>query len=196
LCFVRTEKPGSARKGVEQMGKAEPLEITSNDILFLDYDGCLHPGEVWIQGTTIELNAPGHELFESAPVLEAMLAPYPTIRIVLSTSWVRIFCFAYARDRLPTALAQRVIGSTFDPAAPHAWRFDRLTRYDAIMEDVRRRRPARWLALDDDALGWEKADQHRLVLAPAALGLACERVQEDLRARLAAEFAPPPSLPV
>jgi hypothetical protein len=176
------------------VGNAEPIKMPSSDVLFLDYDGTLHPGDVWVQGATIELNAPGHELFENAPVLEELLAPYPSVRIVLSTTWVRMFSFKYARDRLPPGLVERVIGSTFDPAAPNAWRFDRLTRYDAIMEDVMRRRPARWLALDDDALGWAEAERHRLVLAPSALGLACARVQEDLRARLAVEFAPQSSI--
>jgi hypothetical protein len=176
------------------MGKVESLKL-SKDVLFLDYDGCLHPGEVWMHGARVELDTPGHALFESAPVLEALLTPYPAVRIVLSTTWVRMFSFKYARDRLPSGLAERVIGSTFDPAAPNAWRFDRLTRYDAIMEDVTRRRPARWLALDDDAFGWAEADRHRLVLAPAALGLACARVQEDLRARLAVEFSPQSSIP-
>ena len=88
-------------------------------------------------------------------------------------------------------IAVSVIAFRFLPSF-QLWRFDRLTRYDAIIEDVRRRRPSRWIALDDDALGWPEVDRHRLVLAPAALGLACEKAQETLRARLAAQFSPQP----
>jgi hypothetical protein len=160
------------------------------DCLFLDYDGCLHPGDVRVHSTEpkIRLHAEGHELFESALHLEALLAPYSAIKIVLSTSWIQTFGFDITKNQLPGSLQERVIGATFDARDPIAWRFSRLSRYDQIMLWVSRRPPVRWLALDDDALGWPSKELDRLVLVPPRLGLASESAREDLKARLAAQF--------
>jgi hypothetical protein len=160
------------------------------DVLFLDFDGVLHPGDVWVERATrqVTLRTPGHELFESLPILIEALDPYPALKIVLSTSWVRTYGFEQTREFLPTTLQARVIGATYDPSSPEAWRWDRMRRYDTIALDVRRRRPDRYLALDDDAFGWPANEQGALVLVPAALGLACPVTQELLRDRLAQRF--------
>jgi len=159
------------------------------DVIFLDFDGVLHPSDVWCEQGTREprLRTPGHELFESASVFEAAVAPYPA-KLVLSTTWVQTVGFEQARARLPEALQRRVIGATYDPAAPNAWRFSRMRRYDTIAQDVARRQPSRWLAVDDDVLGWPQDELESLALIPAALGLACPAAQQMLRSRLATRF--------
>ena len=60
-------------------------------MLFLDFDGVLHPEDVHRRaGNSPYIGSPsGHVLFEHAPLLAAVLRPCPDIRIVLSTSWVR-----------------------------------------------------------------------------------------------------------
>jgi hypothetical protein len=161
------------------------------DVLYLDFDGTVHPGEVWYERASgeVRLKAPGHELFESLPVLEAAITKYPTLQIVLSTSWLLIFGVEKTRAFLPESLQHRVIGATYDPQSPEAWRWARLTRYDQIVLDVQRRKPrCRWLALDDDALGWPHSEQDALVLVPTELGLACPRAQARLHAALSARF--------
>jgi hypothetical protein len=160
------------------------------DVIFLDYDGVAHPGDVWYETAArqVRLRAPGHELFESLPVFEAAIAPYPSLAIVLSTSWVKTFGFEHARGCLPDSLQSRVIGATYDPQSNNAWRWDRMRRYDTIALDVQRRKPSRWLALDDDAIGWPASERESLVLVPGTLGLACPIAQELLRSRLAARF--------
>jgi HAD domain in Swiss Army Knife RNA repair proteins len=160
------------------------------DIIYLDYDGVTHPGEVYVHSTEpkIRLHAKGYTLFENAPFLEEALAPYPNLNIVLSTSWVPSFGFAYARDQLIPSLRKRVCGGTYDPNDPMAWRFARRTRYDQILGDVNRRRPDRWLALDDDALGWPQKELGHLVLVPAEFGLWSDLARSELKARLAVQF--------
>jgi hypothetical protein len=160
------------------------------DVLFLDFDGVTHPGEVWYEPSSrqVRLKAPGHTLFESLPVLEAAIASYPALKIILSTSWVPTFGFEKTREFLPEALRSRVIGATYDPRSHDAWRHGRLRRYDAIALDVHRRKPTRWLAVDDDSLGWPENRRDALVLVPSGLGLACPKAQAVLRARLAARF--------
>lgn len=61
-------------------------------LLYLDFDGVLHPEDVWRRpgwGVFVA-RPPGHRVFKNAALLEEVLAPYPEIRIVLSTSWVRV----------------------------------------------------------------------------------------------------------
>src|SRR5260370_13220801 len=121
------------------------------ELVYLDFDGVLHPDAVWVDRETknLSLRAPGHQLFESTAAFEEAIAPYPSVQIVLATSWVSTFGLAHAIQCLPETLQSRVIGATYDPTHPNAWLFDRLTRYDAIVQDVARRRPQCWLAVDD-----------------------------------------------
>jgi hypothetical protein len=160
------------------------------DVIYLDYDGVTHPGEVYVHPTEpkIRLHAKGCTLFENAPFLEEALAPYPDLHIVLSTSWVRSFGFEYARDQLMPSLRERVCGSTYDPKDPMAWRFSRRTRYDQILGDVSRRKPDRWLAIDDDALGWPQKELGHLVFVPGEFGLWSDLARTELKARLAVRF--------
>jgi hypothetical protein len=159
------------------------------DVLYLDLDGVAHPGDVWYEPASrqVSLRTPGHALFESLPVLESAIAGYP-LKIVLSSSWVYVLGLEKTCEFLSEPLRARVIGATYDPQSPDAWRFNRLRRYDSIMLDVQRRQPGRWLALDDDPVGWPASELDALVLVPSAVGLMCPRTQTLLRDRLAARF--------
>jgi hypothetical protein len=62
-------------------------------ILFLDFDGVLHPNDVYlVDERPVMGNADGHEgrdsLFCFAPLLADALQNRPDVTIVLSTSWV------------------------------------------------------------------------------------------------------------
>jgi hypothetical protein len=109
--------------------------------------------------------------------------------LVHSTAWVQTLGFEHARDRLSEALPRRVVGTIYDLDSPNAWRLSRRRRYDRIALDVARRKPTRWLAVDDDALGWLANEQESLALVPAERGLACREAQVLLRSRLAARFS-------
>jgi len=104
----------------------------------------LHPGEVYRIRGQIVLQCDGINLFEWAPLLVEYLAPHPDVRIVLSTSWVRVLSFSRARAWLPAALAKRVIGATWHSAINQDWWLG-LSRYDQISRHAQRHRIARWL---------------------------------------------------
>lgn len=87
---------------------------TAEKVLYLDFDGVLDDDEVYVHPRRgIYIATPGRMLFESEPILEALLAPYPDVAIVLATSWVRVLTFHRAKTHLSPALQQRVIGTTF-----------------------------------------------------------------------------------
>lgn len=71
-------------------------------ILFLDYDGVLHPDPC--------LDA--KRLFENAQRLSHVLDPYPEVGVVLSTSWRNVRPDHELLDPLPETLRERVLGRT------------------------------------------------------------------------------------
>lgn len=138
--------------------------------LFLDFDGVLHPDDVYIaDGRDVALKN-GGVLFQHAAALEEALLPFPTLRIVLSTSWVRVFGFSAAKERLPLGLQGRVADATYHRRySPEGWAG--WSRYTQIHGHVTRRKLTRWLALDDDTTHWPATERHRLVSPQPAVGL-------------------------
>lgn len=90
-------------------------------VLYLDYDGVLHPDEVYRVGDKIVLRMDGFALFEWCSILETLLAPYPELQIVLSSSWVRVVGFDDALARLPDRIRRRVVGATWHMQGPRRW---------------------------------------------------------------------------
>jgi hypothetical protein len=90
-------------------------------ILFLDFDGVLHPDAVYRRrGYGVVLHKPSlppefHDakLFGYAGHLVDILKDFPAVRIVLSTSWVSSLRFSTALSRLPPLLQARVVGATY-----------------------------------------------------------------------------------
>lgn len=126
-------------------------------VLYLDYDGVLlhHENVLWHPRIGAYLSAPdGYVLFQHAELLEQILAPYPQVRIVLSTTWVRRYGRATAAKNLRPALRSRVIGATFHSRMDEQ-QFSEVPRGMQVWSDVLRRQPRDWLALDDDWLDWQ-----------------------------------------
>jgi hypothetical protein len=155
-------------------------------VLYLDYDGVLsHDNVLWHPRRGAYLQAPpGHTLFQHAPLLEEVLAPYPDIRIVLSTSWVLRYGCAGAAKRLPTSLRGRVIGATYH-SQMWADQFRALPRWKQVWDDVLRRRPGSWLAVDNDVQDWPETLRRHLVATDDVHGISVPRVRKELRERLA-----------
>lgn len=145
-------------------------------ILFLDFDGVLHPDAVYLRlNGEVELRAPG-ELFMWAPQLIDALAEHRDIRIVLSTSWARNLGFHAARKALPAGLGRRVIGATWHSAMGRGWPdfipYDAQTRFQQIAAYLSRlEAPMPWLAIDDDAKGWPEHLLDHLVNTDSMRGL-------------------------
>lgn len=149
-------------------------------ILFLDFDGVLHPDAVYLIRGRPVLRAPG-ELFMWAGLLVEALTDAPHVKIVLSTSWARELRFSGARDYLPVQLRQRVIGATWHSGMSmseeyrvlgrETW-WDMATRYQQIKRYVDRASLTSWIAIDDQPEGWADADMERLVRTDGSKGLS------------------------
>jgi hypothetical protein len=154
-------------------------------LLYLDFDGVLHHEDVWWHARIGPyLQAPDHyKLFQHLELLETLLAPYPNVRIILSTSWVRRYGCSKAAKQLGPQLRQRVLGATFH-SRMNQEHFIALPRGRQVWEDVLRRKPLDWLALDDDGDGWPpecathfvKTHDHEDISDPKVLATVQERL--------------------
>ena len=156
------------------------------NICYLDYDAVLHDGNVLRNRTRgMYFKTPGRTFFEWMPILEDLLAPYPDLKIVLTTTWVSELGFKEAKFELSESLRDRVIGSTYLHPKIVKAEFDIMPRGMQILADVERRKPSHWFALDDDAFGWPARFKENLIQTSDQLGLSDPAVQERVRQRLA-----------
>ena len=165
-----------------------------NKILFLDYDGVLHGDAVYLEHRRPVLRGSG-TLFEWSHHLIRALESCPDVQIVLSTSWVRARGFTRARDALPEALREKVIGGTWHSRMGRSefggfrlattW-WDNATRFQQIVAYIARAKTeVSWLAIDDDDTGWAEECRDRLVLTDSDRGLSDSYVLAQLRKKLA-----------
>jgi len=109
-------------------------------LLFLDFDGVLHDvdaPQIEYEGRGLTITGAG--LFRHAPRLAALLAAYPDVRVVISSSWSMHFSVDELKARLGT-LGALVIGTTQDLAHE--------SRYAACEE----------MSLQLDAIDWRMLD--------------------------------------
>lgn len=168
--------------------------IQPTKVLFLDFDGVLHPNAAYLIKGRPTLKTTG-ELFMWAPILAESLADMPDVQIVLSTSWARVLSFNRARRWLPPGLRERVIGATWHSGMAYksdgfrdinfdTW-WDTASRYQQIKRYVSHARLTHWVAVDDEADGWDDDDLDKLIHTNGNTGLSDPSTQALLQTRLA-----------
>jgi hypothetical protein len=155
-------------------------------IVYLDFDGVLHHENVlWHPKRGAYLCAPSkYTLFQHADLLVELLDPYPEVKIVLSTSWSRVYGCDKAAKRLPDSLRKRVVGATFHSRMYEAGFVDS-PRGMQVWGDVIRRNPKDWLALDDDYLHWPKWCLDKFIRTHEHEGISDPRVHAEIVEKLA-----------
>ncbi|WNO03973.1 HAD domain-containing protein [Rhodoferax mekongensis] len=160
-------------------------------ILYLDFDGVLHHSEVWYHprvGPYFPSKVPNqYKLFQHLGLLEQLLEPYPKVSIVLSTTWSRRYGPYRAGKNLGHKLSPRVIGATFH-SRMNPEEFDNKLRGVQVYEDVLRRKPAQWLALDDDTEGWPGEVRDRYIRTHLTDGISDSSVLSAIKERFKKYF--------
>lgn len=154
-----------------------------NAVLFLGYDGCLHPAFVSHSGDKPVLAEGNFRLFERASDLVSLLAPYPDIDIVLSTEWVQNYGVETAIRYLPQALQERVVGTT-NEFNDNSLKWAALSKFDKIQRYVTGRRVGGWLAVQHDDGGWPESFMTHLVSPHNELGIADKQTRNRLKDQL------------
>ena len=132
-----------------------------NKILFLDFDGVLHPSMCDIK-----------KYLSHAPLLAALITEYPC-QIVISSSWRFQYTLEEIKKMLPKAISQQVIGMTGE-AYPGAYQ-----RYNEIKFYllVHGKSLADWKALDVTQNEFP-ADCKNLIICSHLTGLGQKQIQE------------------
>lgn len=118
-------------------------------ILFLDFDGVLHPQ---YDGACV----PQEQAFCHLPRLEAVLRDYLGVELVISSEWRRQLPLDALRARFSPDIAARIVGAT--PVAAFAALARREAEILQWLAAAGRAADAPWLALDDAI--WQ-FDRHR-----------------------------------
>jgi hypothetical protein len=147
-------------------------------ILFLDFDGVLHPehdGEP----------TPAKRVFCHLPRFEAVMRDFPAVEIVISSMWREQFSLDALRARFSPDIAARIIGATpltprvdgkYMPARREGEILDWLTAAGRTHEP--------WLAMDDAT--WQFQQHRDRLIACTWYGGMDDTAEATLRAKLAA----------
>ena len=158
----------------------------------MDFDGVLHQDAVYTTANLEHKFIGEGSLLMHTPILEKLIEPYPELKIVLSTNWVRIAGYENTLYKLPNKLQARVIGATLhtqtkqmyqDPYGSSISRFEQI-EWHASNNDIKQ-----WLAIDDLFSGyevnkWPESHRHLLVLTEQSKGLGCLETQREIQTKL------------
>lgn len=146
-------------------------------ILFLDFDGVLHP-------EYCERPVPEDEVFCHLPRLERVLRDFPTVEIVISSMWRYSFPLERLRERFSEDIRVRIISITplidlNEGGGPRPTREDEIAQW--MVENNQQSED--WLALDDAV--WQfPTTRHRVIGCVSYRGFD-DKVADALRKRLA-----------
>ncbi len=144
-------------------------------ILFLDFDGVLHP-----EGEGHILN--GGTDFCFLPRLEALLREFPHVRIVISSSWREQLRYETLLKPFSNDIRARILGATphsgFGLPLPYRQREGEILAWLQIHHAVNEP----WIAVDDAYWQFDHCKDH-LVACDSFTGFD-EKASADLRKRL------------
>lgn len=148
----------------------------SKVVLFLDFDGVLHPdGEAALDENFRLL--PNPNLFCWKGLLYELLEPHPEVQIIVSSDWRRLFDDENL-VRLLGPLGNRFVGVVETLGSP---------RSQEILEEAARRSIERWVALDDHVSVHEAAKEDcRFIACDPRLGVSNPETQKTLSKKLLA----------
>ena len=146
-------------------------------ILFLDFDGVLHPQ---YDGQQV----PSDVAFCHLPRFEAVMRCFPNVEIVISSTWREQFELNTLRARFSPDIALRIIGVT--PLSA-----DMLTANEPKIREceiiswlqVNNRQGEEWIAIDDCAWQFNK-HKNRLIVCKGYIGMDLD-VEAKLRVAMA-----------
>jgi hypothetical protein len=131
-------------------------------VLFLDFDGVLHPDPCF--------NEPE---FSSLHLVEAVLANFPSVEIVVSSAWRTYHTLAELREFLGPTLGPRIVGLTPDLELAVV-AFPRQTECETWL---RAHRPdSLWIAIDDRDW-WFKPNIPNLLLTDCTVAFRLEHAE-------------------
>lgn len=133
-------------------------------VLFLDFDGVLHP------------KGAGGPRFTRPPLFEAFLREPAMVdmSIVISSTWRQAYALPKLRGFFAPDIATRIIGCT-PTLSSYSSDFERGEEIEAWLAASH---VARWVGLDDDVDGFTPRLRRRLVLCDGTRGICIEDLEK------------------
>ncbi|MEI7298213.1 HAD domain-containing protein [Paraburkholderia tropica] len=153
------EQRALTREHRKRTAPAELVLDNTTPTLLVDFDGTLHSGNAYIDDAGEITLDTGRPLLEYAPLLVELLAPYPQVEIVLTTSWARRLPEERVVAYLPPELRSRVVGTTSSTKPRRSYVLDGTERTDVIRSYAYGKRLKHWLAIDDAVFGAERFER-------------------------------------
>ena len=171
-------------------------------VLYLGISGVLHPSWSfyrYVHGR--EADQDGHRKFESVKVLDQALSAWPSARIVLTSTQPWSKGLEPVLEQLGP-LARRVDGFTFKDLTESApvdrlgrciseMDYWRLVKSQIVRRHVEWLKPDRWVALDDEDIGWTEDELPQVVITSGLRGLADPTALDRLYSTLEYNFGAP-----
>ena len=170
-------------------------------VAYVGISGVLHPSKSLYKLLFSRLPVDdGHHDYEGVPVLERALAPWPDARIVLTSTVPWKFGLPWTLEQLGPALAERVIGFTYDDLTTKLRRgtrhlplsdadYWRCNKSDVVRTHFEWLRPDAWVAIDDESIFWTRDERRdHLVLVDGCRGLLDPAAQDRLLTVLRGNF--------
>lgn len=149
--------------------------------IYLSFGGVLNVGHGVLDqfgGVTLDTGRP---LFEYAPYLIDVLAPYSQVQIVLTTSWLHSLGAERTIALLPDHLLRKVVSTTLGTPPRLGEIKDGTAKTMSIMRHAARHGVSKWLALDDDAWGVPSGFEEHFLHTDSEKALGSPEARKQLR---------------
>ncbi|MFM0617008.1 HAD domain-containing protein [Paraburkholderia nemoris] len=155
--------------------------------LYLNYGGVLNAGHGLLDANAVITLDSGRPPFEYAPCLVDVLAPWPQVQIIVTTSWLQTLGAEKTIELLPDELRRRVMGTTLGTPPRLGEIKDGTAKTMSVIRHAAKHGLTRWLALDDEAWGVPSDFEQHFLHTDSETALGAPEARKHLREWLEAE---------
>jgi len=155
--------------------------------LFLNFGGVLNIGHGLVDHNGFITLDSGRPLFEYAAYLVDVLAPWPQVQIIVTTSWLRTLGAEKTIALLPDELRRRVVGTTLGTPPRFSEFKDGTAKTMTVIRHAAKYGLTRWLVLDDEAWGVPSGYEQHFLHTDSDTALGASEVRKQLREWLEAK---------
>jgi hypothetical protein len=154
--------------------------------LNLNYGGVLNIGHGLVDHNGVITLDSGRPLFEFAPHLVDVLAPWPQVQIIVTTSWLQTLGAEKTIALLPVELRRRVVGTTLETPPRLSEISNGSAKAMTVIRHAVKHGLTTWLALDDEAWGVPSDFEQHFLHTDPDTALCAPGARKQLREWLAA----------
>ncbi|MFM0499050.1 HAD domain-containing protein [Paraburkholderia caffeinilytica] len=169
----------------------QPQQLLADEpTLFLNYGGVLSVGHGLVDHNGVITLDSGRPLLEFAPYLLEVLAPWPRVQLVVTSSWLHTLGAERTIAALPDQLRLRVVGTTLGTPPRFGEIRDGTAKTMTAIRHAAKHGLTTWLVVDDEAWGVPPGFEQHFLHTDPATALGSPEALKQLREWLEAAFKP------